>query len=38
MVECVKEYLNNIESELGKNIEDMDMESIEKAARIIMES
>ena len=38
MVECVKEYLNNIESELGKNIEEMDMESIEKAARIIMES
>ena len=38
MIECVKEYLSNIASELGKNIEDMDMESIERAAHIIMES
>ena len=38
MVECIKEYLNSIESELGKNIEDMDMDSIEKAAQIILES
>ena len=38
MIECVKEYLSNITSELGKNIEDMDMESIERAAHIIMES
>ena len=33
MIECVKEYLSNITSELGKNIEDMDMESIERADR-----
>lgn len=38
MEECIKKYLDHIASELGKNIEVMDMDSIKHASELIIDS
>ncbi|MGX8852586.1 SIS domain-containing protein [Amedibacillus sp. YH-ame10] len=38
MVECIKDYLQTMEHELGKSIASLDIESVQKAAKIIIDS
>ncbi|MGX8835353.1 SIS domain-containing protein [Amedibacillus sp. YH-ame6] len=38
MVECMKDYLQTMEHELGKSIASLDNESVQKAAKIIIDS